>query len=270
MTYETTAAQRNAFRDDGVVKLPSLLSPIDLAGARHCYDWSTSHPGPHGGGHRFVASAGAETFEDKANPDAPAVYEDWLRSTALTAVALSLWGDSKAAWFMYEQVFMKRGESRRTCWHQDSSYLAVDGNHLIVFWICFDAVPASESLEFVRASHGGVRYNGSTFSEDDPTEPLYRSGNLPRLPNVDARPGDFDIIRFAVAPGDVVAFHPKMLHGGAATHAGGCRETLSVRLFGDDAEYAARPGPCGPRVAGLHEALETGDPFRYPTFIRLA
>ena len=137
MTYETTAAQRNAFRDDGVVKLPSLLSPIDLAGARHCYDRSTSHPGPHGGGHRFVASAGAETFEDKANPDAPAVYEDWLRSTALTAVALSLWGDSKAAWFMYEQVFMKRGESRRTCWHQDSSYLAVDGNHLIVFWICF-------------------------------------------------------------------------------------------------------------------------------------
>lgn len=268
-TQQQTEDLAAAFARDGVVRLPALLPPDDLAAAKVCYDWSLTNPGPHGGGASFVAATGSETFEDKANPRAPAIYENWLRSTALTGAALALWGDSQHAWFMYEQVFMKRGEARRTCWHQDSSYLAVNGRHLIVFWICFAPVAGHESLEFVRGSHVGPLFNGSTFNMADPTEPLYKTGDLPRLPDVDASPEQFDIVRFAVEPGDVVAFHPQMLHGGAATGAQGERETLSIRLFGDDAVYAARPGPCGPRVAGLHDALTTGDPFRYPAFIGL-
>jgi hypothetical protein len=260
---------RDTFLRDGVVKLSALLAPDDLAGAHSCYNWSLTHLGPHGSGTSFVSSKGSATFEDKANPDAPGVYAPWLYATGLTKAALALWGDSRQAWFMYEQVFMKRGASRRTCWHQDSSYLAIDGQHLIVFWICFDAVAESESLEFVRGSHKGPLYNGSTFNEVDPTEPLYKSGNLPRLPDVDATPDAFDLVSYGIEPGDVIAFHPQTLHGGAATHAGAKRETLSIRLFGDDAVFAHRPGPCGPRVAGLHDALKPGEPFRYPAFVAL-
>jgi hypothetical protein len=48
------------------------------------------------------------------------------------------------------------------------------------------------------------------------------------------------------------------------------RETLSLRFFGSDAIYATRPGPCGPRVVGLHKSLNHGDPFRHPAFMKLS
>ncbi len=263
------AAARDQFRNDGVVKLPGVLSPALLAQAKACYDWSLANLGPNGRGGDFL-EAGPETWEDKANPKAPAVYEDFLRAGPFARMSAKLWDgqESCQTWFMYEQVFRKVGCCRRTPWHQDSSYLAVDGDNLIVFWISFAAVPEAEALEFVRGSHRGPLYDGSTFNIDDPTEPLYGGGELPRLPDVDAEPGEWDIVAWATEPGDVIAFHPKVLHGGAAT-SGATRDTLSLRFFGSDAVYASRPGPCGPRVAGLHESLDDGDAFRHPAFLKI-
>jgi ectoine hydroxylase-related dioxygenase (phytanoyl-CoA dioxygenase family) len=98
---------------------------------------------------------------------------------------------------------------------------------------------------------------------------------MPRLPDVEARRADFDIVSFAVEPGDVVVFHPAILHGGAATRPGTRRRTLSLRFFGEDATYAARPGMTQV-VVGEAEAtnvfqllpatLSPGDPFRHPGF----
>jgi ectoine hydroxylase-related dioxygenase (phytanoyl-CoA dioxygenase family) len=154
-------------------------------------------------------------------------------------------------WFMYEQVFLKEGgESRRTPWHQDSSYLAVGGEHLAVAWITFDPVAREESLEFVKGSHRGPLYNGSRFELGDDTAPLYRGAALPRLPDIEAQRERFEIVSFAVAPGDVVLFHPAMLHGGAPTRPGQRRRTLTLRHFGPDARYEARPGPRG-RECGI-------------------
>jgi hypothetical protein len=60
-----------------------------------------------------------------------------------------------------------------------------------------------------------------------------------------------------------------MLHGGAPTHAGQRRRTLTLRFFGDDAVYDQRPGPAGPRMDGFHKGLKTGDAFRHPSFLKL-
>ena len=257
---------REDFRRDGVVKLTGALSRDDLAAARDCYDWSLAHLGPHGKGGDWLPSDG-QTFEDKANPDAPARYETFLRASPLADIARDVWRCDDV-WFMYEQVFRKAGACRRTPWHQDSSYLAVSGTHLAVFWISFAAVPKAEALEFARGSHLGPTYNGSTFNLADPAETIYPAGTLPPLPGIDAARQEWDIVSWAVEPGDALLFHPNMLHGGAATE-GTLRETLSLRFFGTDATYAKRPGPCGPRIAGLHDALSDGDPLRHPAFLRL-
>ena len=122
---------------------------------------------------------------------------------------------------MYEQVFLKEGgESRRTPWHQDSSYLAIAGDDLAVAWITFDAVSAKDSLEFVRGSHRGTLYNGSRFELGRRHGAAASRRRLPRLPDIEAERAKFDIVSFAVEPGDVVLFHPAMLHGGAPTHPG--------------------------------------------------
>jgi ectoine hydroxylase-related dioxygenase (phytanoyl-CoA dioxygenase family) len=97
--------------------------------------------------------------------------------------------------------------------------------------------------------------------------PLRGNDGLPRLPDIEADRASFDIVSWAVEPGDVLVFHPATLHGGAPTHPGSRRQTLSLRFFGRDAVYVERPGKgVAPMVEGLHERLRPGQPFRDDAF----
>jgi hypothetical protein len=233
------AATRAAFRDDGVVFLPGALGTEVLEQARSAYDWSLSHPGP--GASQLPGGEAGAFYQDLANPAALAAYEPLVRQSAIGGLIASLW-DEPDVWFMYEQVFRKTGAARRTPWHQDMPYLPVRGESLAVMWISFAPVPREEALEFVRGSHRGTLYDGSRFDPADDTAPLYGDGSLPRLPDIEADRKRWPILGWATEPGDVVVFHPALLHGGGATAAGGCRETLSLRFFGADAVVAWRPG----------------------------
>ncbi len=272
------------FRENGVVLIERALDPASLQTAEEAYNWSLAHPSP--GSSNFVSKDSAATFyQDLANPQALAAYRKMLEASPAADIAAALWGTPEV-WFMYEQVFLKEGgESRRTPWHQDSSYLPIDGNDIAVVWISFQPVAKDNSLEFVRGSHRGVLYDGSSFDPNDDTAPLYGNGVLPRLPNIEAERAKWDIVSWAVQPGDVVVFHPAMLHGGAPTHGSIRRRTLSLRFFGEDATYVRRPtgveattppfrrdpGKEDTRsaLAKLPETLTPGDPFRHPEFLKL-
>ena len=266
MTLDLAAAAE-AYARDGVVKLPGALDARALADALAAYDWSLVHPGP--GATRFAQATDSTFYNDLYNPRCLEGYGAMLEASPIPALVAGLWG-APDVWFMYEQVFLKEGgETRRTPWHQDSSYLAVAGEHLAVAWISFDAQPAEDSLEFVRGSHRGPLYNGSRFELGDDTAPINPGSPLPRLPDIEAARGDWDIVSWAVEPGDLIVFHPALLHGGAPTHPGKRRRTLTLRFFGTDAVYDARPGYAGPRVSGFHQRMRQGDPFRDPSFLRL-
>ena len=240
MPFDIQVARRS-FQRDGVVHAPGVLDSRALADALGAYEWSLANPGP--GASRIAQATDALFYQDLYNPDCLSGYRDMLLASPLTHLVAELWG-APEVWFMYEQVFLKEGgESRRTPWHQDSSYLSVGGEHLIVAWITFDQVAREDSLEFVKGSHRGALYNGSSFELGDDTAPLYGDALLPRLPEIEAHRDAFDIVSFAVAPGDVVFFHPAMLHGGAPTRSGQRRRTLTLRYFGSDARYEARPPP---------------------------
>jgi ectoine hydroxylase-related dioxygenase (phytanoyl-CoA dioxygenase family) len=254
---------------DGVVMLPGVLDQKALDEALAAWRWSVDNPGP--GASRFAShSADATFYQDLYNPRVLEGYEAMLRASPLPRVITDIWGTPEI-WFMYEQVFLKEGgEARRTPWHQDSSYLTIAGNDWAVAWITFDAVSAADSLEFVRGSHKGVLYNGSSFQLGDDTAPLHPDAPMPRLPDIEANRAAYDIVSFAAELGDVVLFHPSMLHGGAPTHPGMRRRTLTLRFFGRDAVYDERPGPAGPRNEGVHKGMKSGDPFRHPSYLNLA
>ncbi|MDB5418920.1 MAG: phytanoyl-CoA dioxygenase [Phenylobacterium sp.] len=260
-------ALREAFARDGVVKLPAALDPARLAQARAAYDWSLAHPGP--GASKVRQATEATFYNDLFNPEALAGYRAMLEASPIPAHMAKLW-DASDVWFFYEQVFLKEGgEARRTPWHQDSSYLAIAGDHLAVVWISFDAVAQADSLEFVRGSHRGALYNGSSFKLGDDTAPLHPDSSLPRLPDIEAQRAAWDIVAWAVQPGDLIVFHPAVLHGGAATHAGTRRRTLTLRFFGERAVYDPREGGAGPPIRGFHQRMRAGDPFRDPSFLKL-
>ena len=259
---------RETYARDGVVLLPRALDETALAEALAAWEWSVAHPGP--GASRIPSPSQEATFyQDLFNPRCLEGYASMLRASPLPAIIADIWG-APDVWFMYEQVFLKEGgEARRTPWHQDSSYLTVAGEHLAVAWITFERCSPGETLEFVRGSHRGVLYNTSRFDPVDETLPIHESPSMPRLPDIEANRRDFDIVGYPVEPGDVVLFHPSMLHGGAPTHEGQRRRTLTLRFFGADATYDERPSPAGPRLDGFHKDLKTGHPFRHPSFLKL-
>jgi len=233
------------FERDGVVYVPDALSAETLRLAEHTFAWSLEHPGP--GAARLPANGDGTFYQDLANPAALEVYAPLARRPDIARLVARVLNQPRA-WFMYEQIFLKEnGLTRRTPWHQDTPYLPVEGHDLLVMWITFEQIPAANALEFVKGSHRGALYDGSRFDPRDDTAPLYGTGELPVLPDIEADRAAWDIVSWDVTPGDVLLFHPSMLHGGAPTHAGMRRRTLSLRFFGADARVAWRPGM--PRIA---------------------
>jgi ectoine hydroxylase-related dioxygenase (phytanoyl-CoA dioxygenase family) len=180
----------------------------------------------------------------------------------------ALWKEPRL-WYLGEQLFLKDGgHSRRTPWHQDTSYLRMRGEQMVACWITLDPLPRQYCLEFVRASHRGTLYNGSAFSGDDDTAPLYRDSPLPRLPDIEAARDAFDIVSWDLDPGDILVFHLGVLHGGGGTEPGLRRRTASLRFMGPDVVYDARVRDRRGARAGNDEALSTiydqlqdGQPF---------
>ena len=284
MSKLITDSLRNEFRDNGVVFIRGALDRDTMRMAEDAYKWSLAHPSPGAGKFQGKEDSAAVFYQDLANPKALPAYRSMLENSPIADLAADLW-DAADVWFMYEQVFLKEGgKSRRTPWHQDASYLPVDGSQIAVVWITFEKVAKENSLELVRGSHRGILYNGSRFDPDDDTAPLYEEGTLPRLPDIEAERAKWDIVSWAVEPGDVLVFHPAMLHGGAPTNPNNRRRTLSLRFFGDDAVYTPRvrgrsaatepaipDNPDLPRsvFAKLPERLHAGDPFRHPDFLKV-
>jgi len=192
-----------------------------------------------------------------------------VREIGLDAMVSKLWGGAKPIWYLGEQLFLKEGgASRRTPWHQDTSYLRMMGSQLVACWISLDALPKEHALEFVRGSHAGVLYNGSSFAAHDDTSPLYKHSKLPRLPDIQAGREAFDIVAWDVEPGDVIVFHLGVLHGGAGTAPGLRRRTISMRFLGPDVVFDGRPRDergaeegNDKALAPIYAGLKHGDPF---------
>jgi hypothetical protein len=274
-----TDALRARFQADGAVHLPGVLDPGTLNLAERCFYWTLEHPGPGAGA--VLAGTPGTFYQDQANPDAFPAYRELLCDSVLPDIAAALF-DCGNIWLMYEQIWLKDGEAtRRTPWHQDLPYLPAAGEHLAVMWMCLDPVDKAHSLEFVRASHRGPLYNPTAFNPDDTAANLFSGDEWPPLPDIEAAREEFPILSWPMQPGDIVIFHPAMLHGGAPTETGVRRRTLSLRFFGDDAWCASRPHDGMANVDGLkHDdggrhplkkmALAApGAPFRHPDFPQL-
>ena len=248
---------RATFATDGVVLLRAVLNRRSMKWARRAFDWSIQHPGP-GAGLVLAGKAGA-FYQDHANPAAFDAYRLLLQDTGLADLIADLM-DSERLWLLYEQIWFKHGAALPTPWHQDLPYVPMAGDDLATAWLSLDPIDQAYSLEFVAGSHRGPLYNPTAFDPIDPKATMFAPDVWPPLPDIETRRTAFPIVSFAIVPGDIVVFHPAILHGGAPTPPGGRRRTISLRFFGDRAYCAQRP------EAGLYEAdkLTTGNAPRDP------
>jgi ectoine hydroxylase-related dioxygenase (phytanoyl-CoA dioxygenase family) len=221
-----------AFHAEGAIHVPQALSAdafalVEAAFASRLASSAEFYPDSS-------ATFRSATGDSSAEP----VFRRLLRETPVGDVAAALF-ESGPVWFTDEQLFYKQGDkaatgARRTPWHQDASFFPYRGRKQAVVWMALDPVPKDCALEFVRGSHRGILYSTAKFGGDDDTAPLYPETALPRLPDIESERERWDIISWATEPGDLVIFHPAMLHGGGATRPGGRRRSLSLRLAGDD------------------------------------
>lgn len=262
-------AAARALDDDGVAFLPGALTQHALAKVEAAVEFSLANPSPTAV--RFYPDRRETFFEDRGSRHCGVA-----REIGLSSMLAELWG-VEPLWYMGEQLFLKEGgHSRRTPWRQDTSYLRMAGSQLVACWISLDALPKRHCLEFVRGSHKGPLYNGSAFSADDDTAPLYRRSPLPRLPDIQADRGAFDMISWDLTPGDVIIFHLGVLHGGGGTEPRLRRRTVSMRFMGPDVTFDgqvrdvkdAKEGN-DVALADVYARLSHGDPFPKDHMTRL-
>ncbi|MGW4336422.1 phytanoyl-CoA dioxygenase family protein [Rhodococcus koreensis] len=272
-------AVRQAFRNDGAVLIEDYLDETQLRQCHEAFTWAVNNPGPYV--FNRLDGTTLQTHIDNANPRAKNRLDDLVSSLPFGKLFADLWG-SEHVWYFAEEIFLKEGgKSGRGPWHQDTANLPWAGRHWGNAWISFQSLPKQNSLEIVRGSHRGVQYDGASFANpDDPTDPLYGDGTLPRLPDIEAEraadPDAYDVISWAVDPGDVLVLHPRSLHGGAPVDAATPdRHTLVLRFFGDDATFRPLPesnphyARNGVLFADEMAKLNEGDPFRSPIFRQL-
>jgi ectoine hydroxylase-related dioxygenase (phytanoyl-CoA dioxygenase family) len=236
------AAYAETFARDGVVHIPQALNAADLAMAKKMFDWSYAHPGQAA---QHMHLNGDEFFVDTNNTTSREIYREMMAESTLPAIAAAATGLDRL-WYLGEQIFQKQGtrDTAASGWHQDTAYLNMSPAGGVAMWITFDRLDPEYDLQFVRGSHRGPLYNPSHVPEGE-YEPVWlypESSGMPPFPDIEANPGNFDIVSWPFEPGDVILFHMSTMHGRAPVPPSGLRRTLCLRFVGPEVRYEFRAG----------------------------
>lgn len=241
--------EKQEFRDKGVTILRGVfldwVKILQEGVAENMRDPDPNariYKGDKGGGRFFV---------DYCNWARIPEYKDFIFNSPAAQIGAELM-DSEQVQLFHEHVLVKEAQAGvPTPWHQDAPYYCVDGPKTVSLWIPLDDVPRETTLEFVSGSHKWdkfyrpQRFDGSALNADD---------GLEDIPNINEDREAYDILGWAMKPGDVVAFDYRTIHGAPAnSSATNQRRAFSLRLLGDDVRFVRREGivtsPPFPNVA---------------------
>jgi ectoine hydroxylase-related dioxygenase (phytanoyl-CoA dioxygenase family) len=256
---DDNAALAEAYRRDGAVVVRALLDAEELELARAGVEENLRNPSPRA----IIASAPGDPgvfFEDFRNWRENAAYRRLATASAAPRIAARLMGAGVTRLYHDHLLVKEAGAAQPTPWHQDQPYYNIDGRQTCSLWIALDPVPPESSLRFVAGSHLGPWLMPRAFLSAE--RRWFPEGSLAELPDIDASPGAFSVLNWALEPGDAVAFHMLTLHAAAGTARR--RRALSLRDIGDDVTHAPRAWKTSPDFTDLD--LPAGAPMDHPMF----
>ena len=251
------------YERDGVVCLRGVFEQNWIEKLRAGVSKNFATPGDF---HRMYTPSGnpGGFYDDYCNWQRIEEYRDFvLHSPAAEIVARLM--RSNSARFYHEHVLIKEpGTAEKTPWHHDQPYYGVDGDQLCSMWLPLDAVAKNVCPEFVANTHAsGTLYyprqfvSGENYSEN---EEQFES-----VPDIEAKREQYDILSWALTPGDCIVFHMRAVHGAPSTvNSHSRRRGFSGRWLGDDARFATRPWQTSPPFPELD--LQPGDCMTHPLF----
>lgn len=246
------------FARDGAVRIPGLFA-AHVEGLRAGVARNMAEPGPYAAENLHAGEAG-RFFDDYCNWQRIPEFEAAIRDPDIVAAAAALMGSDRVQLFHDHVLVKEPGTSKPTPWHQDGPYYFVAGRQTVSFWAPLDPVEAA-SLRCVAGSH---RWPRPVLPTRWLAEAAFypEAGDFVPVPDPDAE--GMEVLEWALAPGDAVAFDFMTLHGARGNHGTSRRRAFSLRLVGDDARYTTRPGRTSPPFPG--HGMSNGDRLREDWF----
>jgi hypothetical protein len=164
--------------------------------------------------------------------------------------------------FYWDQIFHKpAGSTFETYWHNDQATWPTRGEQLPSLWLPLTPISEDQSLEYIPGTHRDrTDYWGKSLNATRATRPADR----PEFIDYETRRGDPAVrfLKWAMEPGDVMLFHPRLYHGGGPNKntSGGDRIALSTRWMGDDIVWHPHPGAVNTPGMPLHEMVAGARP----------
>jgi ectoine hydroxylase-related dioxygenase (phytanoyl-CoA dioxygenase family) len=253
-----------AYARDGAVCLRKAFDAGWVVSVADAFERARSAPGPEAVDHAAEEGAGRFVTDLFLWRRDEAVRCFVLESPA-AEIAGRLMGGKTASFFFDTMWIKEPGVAKPTAWHQDQPYYPVDGQ-ICAIWMPLDMVPREVALAFVRGSHLWGRWFDPTATTDG-RRWLSEEWRFEPVPNIEGEPEKYDVISWALEPGDCVVFHGLMLHGASGNpQRERRRRALSTVWLGDDAVVSKRP-PTRPRLADAK--LVPGRPFEPELFPRV-
>ena len=252
-----------AFRRDGVVCIRGAFSAADVALAEVAIERNLAEPSEKA----IVASRPDDPgrfFEDFCNWQRLPELELVIRSSPAAAIAGELMGADRVRFFHDHVLVKEPGTAQRTPWHQDQPYYNVAGVQTCSVWLPVDRVSRASTLEFVAGSHRGPWLMPRTFMDNQAK--WFPDGELEELPDIESDRSAFEILGWALEPGDAVFFNMLTLHCAGGVDGLERRRALSLRFLGDDVTHAPREWTTSPDFPGLADELAAGAPLDHPLF----
>ncbi len=201
--------------------------------------FNIENPGPSG--RSYTGDAGGGRFlSDYCNWQRIPEYRDFVFHSPAAGIAARLM-DSRTVRLFHEHVLVKEAKAGvATPWHQDAPYYCVQGPKTVSLWVPLDDVPRERTLEFVSGSHvSGKTFQPQFFNG----KPINEGDGLEAIPDINANRDAYDILGWALAPGDAVAFDFRTIHGAPVNDSASAqRRAFSLRLVGDGATFVRREG----------------------------
>lgn len=231
-----TEEEKQTFRRDGVIHVPGAISP----------EWIDP----------MLAAVERVTVKGKSfglTIRSYAVDEEFRQFTFDTGLAelAAQATDSEQVRVYFDQIFVKKANtgSQVFDWHQDHPYWPIGGTQVASTWVALTAATAeTSSLEFVKGSH----LWGKTYRPPGSREML--NGLFDgfaemadeicddEIVDFENHPDEYEILGYAVEPGDALLFDYRVLHRSRGNPADHARVAVSWRWLGDDATWQWRHG----------------------------
>jgi ectoine hydroxylase-related dioxygenase (phytanoyl-CoA dioxygenase family) len=262
---DLTPDEVQTFVDDGVVCVPGVMPEpwLDLVGG--AIERNIAEPTAIG---KFISIPEKGFLNDIFMWLADDDYRRFVvDSPAATIASQALSGlGATTCTFFYDQSFVKEPGTRvPTPWHHDLTFWPVEGTQVCSLWMPLDPVTRETSgLEYIRGSHRWPqRFKAITPDYND----FMINPELADLPDIDGHRDEYDLVNWDMRPGDVLIFHPLVVHGsGGNASTTTRRRALATRWFGDDVVYRDLPHTT-PMPPG--NQLVDGQPFGGEMFPRL-